>query len=384
MNSFLPKLAYVLVLLTLLAAVTSCRRGNPIHNGTADRLTPQILLPGFASNRTTCYVFRVPFPRTLTDQTVNATLRQTLDPSELTQVVDPLSATPEMREWAQRLTGGATNDLGKAKLIYDALAHRLSFHTLSTRANRTAKEVFGAYQATNTSFMCLELAYFYIAAASAVHLHSCVALIEADCSGKRNPHACAAVDLGGKVLLVDPIYSWFGVPHKQFELLDRVQTIAAYLAERGSLEQCRIACKLAPSLLMARVGLFLTLIREQRWDEARLQAQQMRKMSPEAPEVLDATALLDMRAGTNEQAIQLLRKAVQEAPTTYQYHLHLGGAYMAVCRWPEAREAFQQALRFATTDDCAADARQALAYVGSRMLPTNEDIPILPMPTQKP
>jgi hypothetical protein len=39
-------------------------------------------------------------------------------------------------------------------------------------------------------------------------------------------HDCAAVFANGKALLVDPAYQWFGVPHREFVLLNDVQVIA--------------------------------------------------------------------------------------------------------------------------------------------------------------
>src|ERR1035438_2406750 len=41
---------------------------------------------------------------------------------EYKQVINPLASTPAMDHWAQELASGATNDLGKARKIFDALA----------------------------------------------------------------------------------------------------------------------------------------------------------------------------------------------------------------------------------------------------------------------
>ena len=60
-----------------------------------------------------------------TEQTLAAALRRKLSPAELGLVANPLASTPEMRRWAQELTKGATNDLHKARMLFDALARRL-------------------------------------------------------------------------------------------------------------------------------------------------------------------------------------------------------------------------------------------------------------------
>jgi tetratricopeptide (TPR) repeat protein len=347
-------------------------------------LGPELLNGGAVSNRSACYGFHVRPPRTLTKEGLENELRQKLEPKELGEVVDPLDTTPEMQLWARRVTSGATNEMDKARLLYWALASGATFKAVSSSVNRTAKEVFATYQTTNTSALCLELAYLYVALASAVDLRACVASVEVDCEGHENPHCCAAVNVGGKTVLIDPIYSWFGVPHRKFRLMDQLEAIAAYLCERDSLEARRVACKLAPDLPVTRFGLFIQLCRGEQWDAARSELDSMIKLDPDGPQTLYARGAMATHDGKPDAAIELLRKAIERAPNTYQYHYALGYAYLGLSKWVEARAAYEQALRFAQTETCAEDCRRALEYIDSNVVPTNYSVPLLTVPDTKP
>ena len=65
-----------------------------------------------------------------------------------------------------------------------------------------------------------------MALARAVGVKAFYVHLEEDYSGEIVYHDCAAVFVGGKALLVDPAYQWFGAPHKQYVVLDDLQAIA--------------------------------------------------------------------------------------------------------------------------------------------------------------
>ena len=64
-------------------------------------------------------------PTIYTRQSLDAALRERLTPAEYKLVINPLSSTPAMDRWAQELTRGATNDLDRARKIFDALTRHL-------------------------------------------------------------------------------------------------------------------------------------------------------------------------------------------------------------------------------------------------------------------
>ena len=143
--------------------------------------------------------------------------------AEYKLVINPLASTPAMDRWAQELTRGATNDLDRARKIFDALARHLDTGEAGTR---TAQEVFAAWNDPAQSFCCQEYAKLYIALARAVGVKAFYVHLEKDYSGDIVYHDCAAVFIGDKALLVDPAYQWFGAPHKEYVVLDDVQAIA--------------------------------------------------------------------------------------------------------------------------------------------------------------
>jgi len=159
-------------------------------------------------------------------------------------VINPLSSTPEMKRWALELTRSATNDFQKAQKLFDAICREFS---QGSRSHRTAKE---AYAARNepVDINCQENARLYVALARSVGLQAFFTEVFRDFQNESLIHACAAVLLDGKFLLADMTQCWFGVPHKEFVILDDVHTVAAYLSQQDDSAQNRIAVKLAPNL----------------------------------------------------------------------------------------------------------------------------------------
>ncbi|MCX6922749.1 MAG: tetratricopeptide repeat protein, partial [Verrucomicrobia bacterium] len=94
-------------------------------------------------------------PAIYTRESLETALRQRLTSAEYKLVINPLASLPEMDRWARELTRGATNDLDKARRIFDALARHLD--TGETGA-RTAQEVFAAWNDPSQSFCCQEYA----------------------------------------------------------------------------------------------------------------------------------------------------------------------------------------------------------------------------------
>ena len=198
-----------------------------------------------------------------------AALRQRLTPAEYKLVINPLASTPAMDRWAQELTRGATNDLDRARKIFDALARHLDTGESGTR---TAQEVFAAWNDPAQSFCCQEYAKLYIALARAVGLKAFYVHLEKDYSGDIVYHDCAAVFVGDKALLVDPAYQWFGAPHKEYVVLDDVQAIAHHFYQpsgKGTqVARCRLAAKLHPDTAWGQLHLAGALIKANEFVEA--------------------------------------------------------------------------------------------------------------------
>ena len=193
-------------------------------------------------------------PRSYTAQTLDAALRERLTREEYKQVINPLASTPAMDRWAQELARGATNDLGKARKIFDALARHLDTGEAGTR---TAQEVFAVWNDPAQSFCCQEYAKLYVALARAVGVKAFYVHLEKDYSGEVVYHDCAAVFAEDKALLVDPAYQWFGAPHKEYLVLDDLQAVAHHYYQPSGkanlVARCRLAAKLHPDTAWGQV-----------------------------------------------------------------------------------------------------------------------------------
>src|SRR5262245_35549782 len=60
-------------------------------------------------------------PREYDPSSFREALTQKLNPKEIPLVIDPLTSSPELENWARAQTVGATNDIQKSRMLYDAL-----------------------------------------------------------------------------------------------------------------------------------------------------------------------------------------------------------------------------------------------------------------------
>ena len=189
---------------------------------------------------TPAYVTAHP-PKDFTEQSLTEALREKLTREEEAAVIRPLATTPEINLRARELTRGATNDLHKAKLLFEALTGHLD---VGEGALRTAPEVFAAWNGPASAFRCQEYALLYVMMARAAGLRAYFVDVSQACDGEQVWHACAVVFDGEKALLVDPSYRWFGVPHKKFTVLNDLETTGDYMCQLRELRLRRIAVKL--------------------------------------------------------------------------------------------------------------------------------------------
>src|ERR1700722_17665812 len=287
-------------------------------------------------------------------------LGEKLSPAELTLVTNPLTCTPEMKRWAATITVGATNDLEKAVRLYDALSRHIDE---GQQGRRTPAETFAVCQRSDVSLICQDYALVYVALARATGLKSYDVFVEEECDGSKTLHACAALFIADKVLLVDPMYGWFGAPHKKFTVLDDVQTIAAFLTCRDEPESARIALKLAPDWDYVQWAAPLALVNANRLDAAR--------------KALPANALVDrpgwqwdlvraafaMSEQRDADATAFLKKVIAEN-TDYSYaYAALGTLYAKQKKWVEARKNFQLAVEHCWEVAKANEYRAAIADI---------------------
>jgi Flp pilus assembly protein TadD len=306
--------------------------------------------------------FYFALPANYSEETFAAVLSQKLSREELAVVVNPLTRTAEMDHRAKELTAGATNNLQKAKMLFDGLARHVNVG-LRTYDRRTAGEVFADWNKPGASFLCMDYALLYVSLARAAGLRTYLVLVQQECDDRKVLHACAGVVVGDQILLVDPAYRWFGAPHKKFALLDDMQVSAAWLSYQGDLSRCQIACKLAPDLALSQENLFFLLAGANRWDEARGMLRTLKRLDTTGVIANFAQGSIAWYDGKLDEAVGFLRKAVELGPDQGEPYLLLGYIYWQRSQLRPALGCYRDALNCQLRKEDVQSARDAIAVL---------------------
>ncbi len=286
-------------------------------------------------------------PRIYTAQTLDAVLRERLTPEEYQQVINPLAGTPAMDRWAQELTSGATNDLGKARKIFEALARHPATEEAGTR---TAREVFALWNDPGQAFSSQEYARLYVALARAVDVQAFFVHVEEDCSGDMVDHACAAIFADGKAFLVDPAYQWFGAPHQKYLIQDDLQAIAyQYYQPTGAPNQvarCQLAVKLFPDTAWGQVRLADALIKVNELEKAVQALEIAQRLEPGRWDADTCLGLIAAKTGDLQGAAADLRQALNLNPKYGPTHFVLAWVLGKQGKLEEARDEYRLALLY--------------------------------------
>lgn len=285
-------------------------------------------------------------PRQFLPGELQTALRERLTAEEVASAVNSLAATPEMVRWARELVAGAESDLVRARKLFDTLAARPKAAGAGTR---TAQEVFAAWNDLDRVFVCQEYAKLFVALARSADLPAFYVHVERDYSGRVVDHDCAVVFAEGKAWLVDPTYAWFGVPHREFRVLDDLQTIAhhAFQPHGGGLDaaRCRAGCKLDPDFAWGRINLVLALIQTNKLGEARTELDLVRRSAPDYWRGLAAEGFLAFKQERFDRAVEWLQRAVKANPDHADARLLLGEALFRTGQRAAAREELLAGLR---------------------------------------
>ena len=303
-------------------------------------------------------------PKTYSAQDLEQELHQKLTNTEIERVRNPLASSAEMKLWAQQITAGVTDELTKARMLFEALIQHVD---TGTQGRRTAEQAFQAWKKPGTMLFCQEYAYLYVALARAVGLRAYVVSVTESSDGSQILHACAAVFLDKRALLVDPADFWFGAPHKRFEVLNDVQTTADYLAESEMLMETEIATKLDPTSAFVQGNLIMLLMEKNRWEEARQRLVSYVQLSQDPAFADYLQAHLALHENRVNAALELLRNCLALSPDFAQAHLLLAVTYEDEGKLEEARESFRNALRCELNGKNEKHARRALAEINEKL-----------------
>jgi pentatricopeptide repeat protein len=308
-------------------------------------------------------------PKIYTEQSLRETLRERLTEDELSMVVDPLASNEEMKRWAGQLTEGANTDMEEAKALFEGLTRRIE--SGDGHGHRTAKEAFAAWNDPDASFICTEYANLFIALARAVKLKAFYVHVEKDYRGKAVPHDCVAVFVEDRALLVDATYRWFGVPHKEFVILDDLQAVAHHLVQLKDpdrvLARRRLVVKLHPNFAWAQLALMRSLCEADQWDEARRIFESVLELEPDGCEVYLWRGIFADHDGDLDAATDYLQKASALNPENALAHFGLGEIFGRQGKLSEAREEFRASLRYARDANAADNARKMIAQINEKI-----------------
>ena len=286
-------------------------------------------------------------PASYTAQTLDVALHERLTPEEYRQISHPLASTPAMDRWAQELVRGATNDLGKARQIFDALARHLD---PGEAGIRTAQEVFAAWPDPAQSFCCQEYAKLYVALARAAGVKAFYVHLEKDYSGDIVNHDCAAVFAADKAYLVDPAYQWFGAPHKDYLVLDDLQAVAhQYYQPSGKADlvvRCRLAAKLHPDTARGQVRLASALIKANELAPAAQALKRAQQLEPHRWDAYTCQGLIAAKTGDLPGAVTDLRQALELNPKHGPTHSVLAWVLAQQGKLEDARDEYRLALAY--------------------------------------
>jgi hypothetical protein len=307
--------------------------------------------------------FARPQPKDYTEQDFLTAARLLLNDEELALLANPLASSPEMAKYAELVTRDGTNDLSKARLLFETFEKRAKRKPVQNRQPRTAKGLFDTWWDPDCAFVCQDMTYLIVALARTVGLKAYFVFVEEDSAGERNLHACPAVFLDGRALLVDPIYGSLGAAHRQFSILDDLQTSGLHIATSDSLPACIAACKLAPSVSLVQANLFFRFANEGHWDSGRAQVMVMDRLSPQAPFTYLAHAMISYHDGRTQEALSWAERSVANAPRTDMTLDMLGFLNLRLGRLDQAQDAYEKEFEFAYGQRSAQKARIGLTNV---------------------
>ena len=309
-------------------------------------------------------------PKIYTEQSLQDALQERLTENELAMVVNPIASSQEMKHWAEQLTKDASSDMDKAKALFDALAGRLQ--TGGNGGTRTAREVFAVWDEHEVSFICQEYAKLFVALARDVNLKAFYVHVDKDYGGRIVPHDCAAMFTDNRALFVDPSYQWFGVPHKDFVILDDLETIAHNFFQLTSTDRdvsrCRLAAKLHPYSAWGQVRLASALCKAEKWDEALRILDIALQLEPNRWDAyLWQGVISGEHDGNLEAAADYVQKALELNPGSAFAHFVLANVLVKQGKLKEVRGEFRAGLLYNPKHKEAEQARRAIAQINEQI-----------------
>jgi tetratricopeptide (TPR) repeat protein len=188
-----------------------------------------------------------------------------------------------------------------------------------------------------------------------------------DYQGSLVSHDCAVVFVGDEALLVDPAYHWFGVPHKEFVVLDDVQAVAHHFfqhtASERNVSRCRLAAKLHPDFAWGQLCLAGALFAADEREEAQKALEAAEQLESGRWDAYRLRGLMAINGNEWDTTISHLHKALELNPEDAESHFFLGTALAGQGKQEEAREEYRACLLNRPRDIVADRARRAIVQI---------------------
>lgn len=110
------------------------------------------------------------------------------------------------------------NKLDKARAVYDWMVDNIKYGS-KTRRQRNVGYKSSDEVIRDKEGICGEMAYLYITMARCCGLKSSFVCVDRDFRNKPVSHACASVDVGPRMVLVDPAYNSFDIKHMKYHII---------------------------------------------------------------------------------------------------------------------------------------------------------------------
>src|SRR5581483_6431876 len=150
--------------------------------------------------------------------------------------------------------------------------------------------------------------------------------------------------LGEKALLVDAPYVRFGAPHRSFTILTDAEMCGVYLSSLESLEQKRIAAKLAPRIASVQLNLCIGLMWAERWTEVQAILPVLTRLDRNGSMWRSVQASIARQHGEYYRAARILREAIAINSEETSLFRDLGDMYAAIGNFADARSMYQMGL----------------------------------------
>lgn len=147
-------------------------------------------------------------------------------------VYNPFVADIQLVALANQKIKGLKTEYEKAKEIYEWMEKNISYgnpEVVKRKGYSNSRETL-----RNKSGICAETTFLYVTMARSAGLIAKVADVAKDSKGERVEHACAAVFVDGRWVLVDAAYHTFDIKHQEFRLMTDREIVRHYNASKSN------------------------------------------------------------------------------------------------------------------------------------------------------